>query len=316
MDGICCTKVWNMLYKSVGKFLYFAGQPRGREGGMKTQKKAAIVIFALLMALISTSAYAQEAASDADEWKFKFTTGFAFVGMEGDATLSGVTGEFDLSFSDLLDNFDVFGLNASLEAWKGDWGYFVNGAFTDLNGDFDFKLIEPEADADIAVDIRQTSLELGLIHRLCTVPLGTARDASSGKRTPALMFALLGGGRYAYLKQELDITLAGPEIGRKSGTLGGSEDWVEPFVGGRIGLALTEKLTLVTSGDVGGFGIGTASDLTWKFFAGVDYRFLEWLSATAGYSIYDIDYERGSGDSKFGLDARIEGPAVALSFYF
>ncbi len=294
--------------------IQFAG--RERSEGMKKQKKAAIIFSVLLMALISTSAYAQETASGTDEWEFKLTGRFVAAGVDGNTTVSGVTSDVDLSFDDITDDFDTQGFDGSFEAWKGDWGFIFDANYMAMDGDFSFGVIEPSSTFKVDVDIVTKKLEFAVGHRLPTVLLGSAQDISSGKRTPALAFVLIGGGRYAYLKQEIDLSLAGPDIGRASANLGGDEDWVEPFVGGRIELSLTEKLTLMVNGDIGGFGIGTASDRTWNFFAGVEYRFLKWLSGTAGYSIYDIDYERGSGNDRFGLDAQMAGPAIALSLYF
>ena len=48
-------------------------------------------------------------------------------------------------------------------------------------------------------------------------------------------------------------------------SIGGEEDWVEPMIGGRIIYYTSDKLMFGVSGDVGGFGIGEASDLSWKY---------------------------------------------------
>jgi hypothetical protein len=37
----------------------------------------------------------------------------------------------------------------------------------------------------------------------------------------------------------------------------GSQNWVDPLVGGRIQLALTEKIAITALGDVGGWGVGS-----------------------------------------------------------
>ena len=69
-------------------------------------------------------------------------------------------------------------------------------------------------------------------------------------------------------------------------------------------------------GDAGGFGIGSASKLTWNFVAGIDYKLSENMSFEAGYRISDIDYSRGSGSNEFGLDARTQGPVIGLTILF
>jgi predicted porin len=68
--------------------------------------------------------------------------------------------------------------------------------------------------------------------------------------------------------------------------------------------------------DVGGFGIGSASDLTWNIYSALDYKFGKRTSFDIGYRIYDIDYSKGSGSNEFGLDAQIHGPILGLTYRF
>ncbi len=98
--------------------------------------------------------------------------------------------------------------------------------------------------------------------------------------------------------------------------LGKSKDWAEPFVGGRIVLNLTEKLGFGVRGDIGGFGIGSASDKTWNLVSALTYRFSKKYELRAGYHIYDMDYSNGSGGDEFGLDARLDGPKLGLVYHF
>ncbi len=79
---------------------------------------------------------------------------------------------------------------------------------------------------------------------------------------------------------------------------------------------LSETWTAAVRGDIGGFGIGEASDLTWNVLAGFDYRAWENTSIKFGYRIYDIDYEGGSGAEAIGLDVRIRGPWLAVTMHF
>ena len=74
---------------------------------------------------------------------------------------------------------------------------------------------------------------------------------------PNLTFNPLAGLRYHYLRQKINLT-PGPSVGD-------SFDWVEPVVGGRVILTLNEKVDVRLAVDVGGFGIGSASDLTSNF---------------------------------------------------
>jgi hypothetical protein len=68
--------------------------------------------------------------------------------------------------------------------------------------------------------------------------------------------------------------------------------------------------------DFGGFGIGSASDLTWNLWTVVDYRLTERFSLKLGYRIYDLDYSRGSGRNEFGFDGQMTGPVLGLTVRF
>ena len=50
-----------------------------------------------------------------------------------------------------------------------------------------------------------------------------------------------------------------------------------------------------------GFSIGSATDLTWNLYAGVDWRFSPSFDLKLGYRLLDIDYDNGSGSDEFGL---------------
>jgi hypothetical protein len=90
-----------------------------------------------------------------------------------------------------------------------------------------------------------------------------------------------------------------------------SEDWVDPIVGGRWTVPLSEKVTLITRGDIGGFGAG--SDLTWQALALVDWQPWKHASILAGIRALYVDYETGSGLNYFAYDATTWGPLLGFS---
>ena len=237
-----------------------------------------------------------------DGWDLQFTPYFWLADLSGDSTLSGITGSAEVDFSELWDFID-FGVSGRLEAWNGKWGLFFDGSYLDLGAEY-AESVGPAA-IDTEVDLRQTILDFGLAYRLVQTPVG--RDG-----TQSLTLDSLGGLRYAYLRQEAELNVAiGPFA--PGTTLGGDEEWVEPFVGARLTWDVGETVAVVIRGDIGGFGIGSASDLTWNLLAGVDWQFGKNMALKAGYRILDIDYERGSGPSAFGLDAQMKGPILGLS---
>ncbi len=87
-----------------------------------------------------------------------------------------------------------------------------------------------------------------------------------------------------------------------------SRDWVDPFVGVRAAVGLTDRLHALVYGDIGGFGVG--SDLTWQAFCGVSWTLNERVSFEAGYRHLDIDYDHDN----FLFDAAMSGGAVGVTF--
>ncbi len=85
---------------------------------------------------------------------------------------------------------------------------------------------------------------------------------------------------------------------------------MDPFLGGRLLLDLSEKWALSLRGDIGGFDVG--SELTWNVTALLGYRLSETMTLGFGYRHLDIDYE--DGDLVF--DAQFSGPYLGLSIRF
>ena len=244
------------------------------------------------LALVIVCSPVQGAADD--EWKLRITPYFFAPALDFDATTSGRTASVDLSFSDSWDQLDVFGLSVRTEAWKGECGIVFDAYYVDLDGEFG-------PNDSIDVDMKDAVVDLLAAYRIET-------DAFQGQ---TLFFDVLTGLRYHYLKQEITLDPPGPI---PSVTLGGSEDWIEPVIGGRVVWPFAEKWTLAVRGDMGGFGIGSASDLTWSITTGLDFKLSEKWSIGIGYRYYDMDYSKGSGSNEFGFDGSMDGVILGLTW--
>jgi hypothetical protein len=73
----------------------------------------------------------------------------------------------------------------------------------------------------------------------------------------------------------------------------GSQNWVDPLVGGRITGILTPKVELTIGGDVGGWGAG--SQIDYQIFGALGYRIKPALALQAGYRYLYFDYRKFSG---------------------
>ncbi|MDD7983822.1 hypothetical protein PQO01_02525 [Lentisphaera marina] len=126
-------------------------------------------------------------------------------------------------------------------------------------------------------------------------------------------FDTMLGIRYVDLKQKIDVTPPGPI---PTQNLGGSEDWVEPVIGARIGLPMTETLTFIMRGDYGGFGVGSAADKNYNVIVATEWAFDEQWSTILGWKYNYLDYSRGSGADEFGFDGSFSGVIAALTYSF
>lgn len=266
---------------------------------MKTKKVFLSTTFILITSL---SVFASEQNPEiANVWNIEMTPYIWAAEIDGDITLQGRTGPAEVSFSDTLKNMD-FAFIGRMEAWTGKWGFFGDGMFMDLGADFSTPTSLVSAD----MDMKMTIFEFGIGRRLF--------KASAGQEgNQEITFDLLGGGRYMRMMNELDIVPGGPLSGVISGgTFRKTGEWVDPIIGARLEFKLNKTLALGVRGDIGGFGIGEASDLTWNLVAGFDYRLSETSSFKVGYRILDIDYSKGSGTSEFGMDGQFRGPILGM----
>lgn len=127
--------------------------------------------------------------------------------------------------------------------------------------------------------------------------------------TPQFTLDALGGARFWHISNDVKLT---GSLGGISGSVsyGESFGWVDPLVGLRAFLPLTEKLSLQGQADIGGFGAG--SDLTWSALATVNYVFNDRLSASAGYKVLDVDYDHNGQV----YETRLSGPVLGMTYRF
>jgi opacity protein-like surface antigen len=279
---------------------------------MEKVRKVTIALTVLAAGLICSSAYGQEEIDTSDKWEIRLMPYFWFLSVDAEGTVGGnlrsLSADVDLGFDDIADHLD-FGAMGRVEAWKGKWGLTFDGLFLNLSADKSFSGPRDLIGFNLDADVRIGSADFGLAYRLFEQRFGNENKQS-------LAFEPYGGLRYAYLRQKVDLNVAIPGVGSVGRNLGTSEDWVEPFVGGRVIWGLNDKLAINIAGDAGGFGIGSASDLTWQIKGGVDYKLSENMTFNAGYRYLELDYSRGSGANEFGVDLRAKGPFIGMTILF
>jgi hypothetical protein len=204
-------------------------------------------------------------------WHFAVSPYLWFPGVHGTAVGPGGRGEsFRASPGDLLSNFR-FGLMGAVEARR---------KRVVLSGDLMW--IRLEADKAIPFPgLGATSAQIKATEFLLTPKIGFRVINNEIIKIDALT-----GFRYWHLGESLNFnpSLLGLNFS-------GSQNFVDPLVGGRIQAALSPKIVVNILGDVGGWGTGSQLEYQWAGLLG--YRIKPAWTLQVGYRYLFIDY-RGS----------------------
>ncbi|MHC4712704.1 MAG: hypothetical protein ACYTAN_05440 [Planctomycetota bacterium] len=252
---------------------------------MRSLGKVAVAV-AVALVLSGGSALAQVNPGVAeDTWGFSFGPTFWFAGMDGKFVTRGSEGKIDVGFSDLWEVTEI-ALNPHFEATKGPWSILAEVLY--------MKLEDRSYPGGTQVD---TEIEFLILE------LGAAYRVYGDRDVGGMMLEAMGGGRYWHIEGEIEAPGAAIDVSS-------SEDWVDPFVGGRFGWYPEDWLSVTVRADVGGFDVG--SDFAWDARTAVGFKLTKrgWLSV--GYRLIDIDYDNAkSGTSKTAFDMQIDGPFVS-----
>ena len=246
-----------------------------------------------------------------NKWQFSVIPYLWLMGINGKTTIKGRTADLNVSFGDIWDNLD-FATEIHIEAWKERYGFFIDTSYAKiaLKKDVELRL-------DKTLNTKFVTKfflgEIGGFYRVGTWPLGRGTTGYQKKTNTSITFDAIGGGRYWYLKNTLNLN--GP-LDILPSTISDSQNWFDFFAGGRVNLAINKFFVQVRS-DIGGFGLGFSSDFAWNIAGYVGYE-LPWYHITPiiGYrALYD-KYKNGSGDNRFVWDAWISGPQIGIGIKF
>lgn len=232
---------------------------------------------------------------DPDDWYFVLTPYLWLPAMSGDSTVKGNKTHVGMTISDVVSSA-TFGFFNYFRAQKGRFFIQQGGMYTVIEDDGIVGNFKVETEST------QGLLDLALGYRVLE---GEVNPEDGHK----IMLDLYGGVRYQYLKTEVEIS--------PITNVDESHDWIELLVGVALDFEITKSFRWSAARfDLSGFGIGSASDLTTNFYTGVAYFFNEDCALNIGYRIYNLDYDRGSGSSRYSQDYQLNGPMIGVTFLF
>jgi opacity protein-like surface antigen len=258
---------------------------------MKISSRARAVA-GLACAAFAGVGQAQAQAQAQSEWEYALSGYGWFTGLSTELDTAFGTVEAELSFGDILDELD-FAAFAAFEARNGRVALVTDLAYAKISANNDTPV--GLAFDSVAVDTRLT--------------IFSAFAAYSVIDRSDLRVDLAGGFRSYDVSIDVDLTAALP-IGNRSASFG--ERWVDPVVGARVRAPLSDDWFFNGFVDVGGFGLGDASDLSWQIYAGVGYEFNETWSMQGGYRYLSIDKEIDGRDTHLEL----YGPLIGVTARF
>jgi hypothetical protein len=234
-----------------------------------------IAVLAVLASLVFPTASGQ---AGSEKWRWKIAPYLAGISLNGETGIGQLHATVDAEFSDILSNVD-FAFMAYVEAMRGAWGVGLDIMYANLGA----PLSNPPGNLEgtqgtyTAVLIRQISLD-GIAYV---------------------------GARWNSLSTE--ISLSGT-----SGSASRDKNWVDPILGGILGVPISESWLFELAGDVGGFGIG--SRLSGQLWPNVFFNVAENGRLGLGWRLLYVDYEDDSGSRSFEYDILTHGPTFGFVF--
>lgn len=268
---------------------------------------AALPLWGLQPALAADAAVAQP--EEKPGWALQVTPYMWAAGLDGRISpfQRAPTIEVEKSFSDVLEDLNFGGF---VNVWgrydrfvfSGDVMYVdttdshASGPLPALQIPGLGVTIPPGANVNATVDSKQFMATLQGGYRVLD--------------TPQFTLDALAGVRFWHISNDVTVTASHASIGTRSASHGESFGWVDPVIGMRAFVPLSEKLSLQAQGDIGGFGAG--SEFSWSAMATVNYVFTSQLSASLGYKVLDVDYDHDG----HVYDTQLSGPVLGMTYRF
>ena len=243
-----------------------------------------IRVLCVLFALTCSTAWAQ----GSDEWDWKIAPYLWAVSLDGEIAIGEITQDIDVSFSDILSDFELGG-SVYAEVGKGNHAFHIDYTYIRTRPDPTPLPTPPfQEGAELASKMTINIFEPAYHYRW---------DGADG---PALVL----GARLMDIEMRMNIgNLPAAEAG---------PNWWDYFVGVKTHNAISEKWDFGFYGTIGTGG----SDLPWTLQGMFGRRYSNGNRLGLGVRVWGIDYSKNEGvrDQYTALDATFYGLMIGYKF--
>lgn len=235
-------------------------------------------------------------------WEFRIEPYGWLAGITGESGVAYQTVPTDLSFRDLASHLKMT-FAAQMELRYDRWGLLTDIYYADIGG---YKNIPDPRIQQFAVDLKSFIFQFPVTYRVYR------------SKTSDTFLDLLAGGRLNSTRvrlsrfQDVSVPIAGlivpPDFRYFSNSA--TKTWVDPIVGGRTQVFLSNNIFLGGYGDIGGFGVG--SHLSWQVQGTLGYKFNRKMFAEIGWRLLSENYTSGG----FTYNAKQQGLYTGFSYTF
>ena len=254
-------------------------------------------------------------AEESDRWHFSFQP-YATLPLTtyGQVTVKGRTLNYHLSLNDLLNNL-TFTVSGRFEAWKSNWGFIIDAYYVDLNGVANVR--RRQTTLESSLNFNQGIYDFAFSYHLGAPAQDSRPERPSDKKFPLVWFEPIAGVRLNDINSTIEASLNFERFGRTfERSVSNGRTWFEPMVGGKLGVQVSDPVTLWVRGDVSGFGLAGDTDLSWNVLFGMDWWVSRKISLQLAYRFYQINYGNGSGNNAFVFEENFNGPFLSATFHF
>jgi hypothetical protein len=244
----------------------------------------------LLAAAVALAAPGSAAAEN--KWDYTATLYGWFPGVS--TTVETPVGEVEseVGFDEILEDLDI-ALFGALEARRGRLSLVGDLQYIDLG-------VEAEPPPNVLFSAADIDAKLVLVGVYATYAVVDNAD---------LRFDVGAGLRFVDASIDTHFDGQGTTPDASFSREGG---WTDAIIAARVSRQFNDRWFGVAYADVGGFGIGESSDLTWQAFVAGGYRFNETWSAVGGYRHLTVERAFGA----FDVAADVSGPFLGFQAKF